>query len=130
MKIRLLLILITKETIHYAFIFVDSVKPNNYRNNRFQVNAQHLHGTTPSSIKINLHFEIRYRHGKEKNNHQIINNNIVYFTELFVNHVNNYGTLLIHQTKIVAQEEFITFPICLLQLQKEAREGVIFPNYL
>ena len=113
-----------------ARTFLEHIKPENYRNDRFQVSARHLHGTTPSSIATNLGFEIRYRYGKEKNSNQLTNNNIVYHIDLFVKDVVNFGKLLIHQIKIVAPEnEFINLPICLQQLQKEAENGA-FPNYL
>ena len=131
MKIRLLLILITKkENQNHAVNFLRNVKPENYSNNGFQVNAQHLHDTTPSRIEIKLHFEIKYRYGREKNSNQHTNNNIVYYIGLFVNNVKNYGTLLIHQTKIIAQEdEVVTLPMGISQLIKETEEGN-FPNYL
>ena len=120
-----------KDIQDYAEIFLRNLRPENYSNDGFQVNAQHLHDTTPSKIKINLHFEIKYRYGKEKNSNQHTNNNIVYYIELFVTNVKNYGTLLVHQIKIIAQEdEFVTLPIGIRQLEKEARDGVIFPNYL
>ena len=55
----------------------------------------------------------------------------MYYIELFVDDVQNYGKLLIHQTKIIAQEDdCVTLPIGIRQLIIEAREGVIFPNYL
>ena len=54
----------------------------------------------------------------------------MYYIGLFVNNVKNYGTLLIHQTKIIAQEdEVVTLPMGISQLIKETEEGN-FPNYL
>ena len=132
MKIRLLLILITKkENQNHAVNFLRNVKPENYSNNGFQVNAQHLHDTTPSRIEIKLHFEIKYRYGKERNSNKSTNNNIVYYIELFVDNVKNYGKLLIHQTKIVAPEnEFANLPNCIHQMKEESEEEDNFLNYL
>ena len=91
----------------------------------FQVNPQHLYDTTPTSIDVNLPFEIKYRSGKEKSS-----NNIVYYIELYARKVKNYGTLLIHQTKIIAPEdEVVTLPMGIRQLIKETQQGN-FPNYL
>ena len=105
------------------------IKPENYRNNLFEVDLQHLHGTIPTSSRIP--FEIKYHAGKEKNSGNVIDNkNTIYYMKLYAKDVNGSHTLLIHQTKIVAPEnEIVTVPMGVHQLI-EARNEDTFPNYL
>ena len=91
---------------------------------------RNIYDTTPSKIKINLPFEIKYHYGKQNNNNQSTSNNIVYYIELFVKNDKSYGTLLIHQTKIVVSEDdFFNVSIDIRQLKEEHQEHT-FPNYL
>ena len=115
-----------QEVIDYADTFLSNLNPENYRNDVFKVNAQHLHGTIPE-----IPFEIRYHACKEKNSGNVTDNkNTVYYMKLYVKNVNGSHILLIHQTKIVAPEnEIVTVPMGVRQLIK-ARDDDTFPNYL
>ena len=72
-----------KEIKDYAGTFLSNLKPENYRDNVFEVDPQHLHGTIPTSSEIP--FEIKYHAGKEKNSGTITDNkNTVYYMKLYV----------------------------------------------
>ena len=72
-----------KEIKDYAGTFLSNLKPENYRDNVFEVDPQHLHGTIPTSSEIP--FEIKHHAGKEKNSGTITDNkNTVYYMKLYV----------------------------------------------
>ena len=96
MNISLFLILTSKKEIKdFADTFLSKLKPENYRDNVFEVDPQHLHGTIPTSSDIP--FEISYHTGKEKSSGNVTDNtNTVYYMKLYVKNVNGSHTLLIH----------------------------------
>ena len=130
MNISLFFILTSKkEIIEFAAEFLKKLNPENYCDNVFGVDPQHLHGTIPTSSRIP--FEISYHAGKEKNSgNDTDNKNTVYYMKLYAKHVSGSPYLLIHQTKIVAPEnDVVTVPMGIRQLTKSLRESA-FPNYL
>ena len=113
----------------YADRFLKKLNPENYCDNVFEVDVQHLHGTIPTSSAVP--FEISYHAGKEKSSGNVTDNkNIVYYMKLYIKNCNGHRYFLAHQTKIVAPEnEIVTVPMGVHQLIKACDENN-FLNYL